>query len=96
MKGIVLGWEKLRLVYNAILLLPGLVVCTVYYREGLWRVAEGFLTRFHLLIEVGIGALLFGLAANVCYCLGPYAECVIAAAGFPVTGRKIRSCRCMP
>lgn len=90
LKGIVVSWEKLRLIYNGILLFPGLGVCAAYYREGLWRVAEGYVTRFQLLIEAGIGALLFGLAANVCYCLGPYAECVTAAAGFPVTGRKIR------
>ena len=90
MKGIVLSWEKLRLIYNGVLLLPGLIVCVIYFRESLWRVWEGFATRLQLVVEIGIGALIFGLAANICYCLGPYTECLVAAAGFPVTGRKVR------
>jgi len=53
------SWEKLRLLYNGVLLLPGI-------------------------------ALLFGVRANVCFCLGPYSEFIVTALGFPLTARKIR------
>ena len=53
------SWEKLRILYNGVLLLPGI-------------------------------ALLFGVCANVCFCLGPYSEFIVTALGFPLTARKIR------
>ena len=65
-----LAWEKLRVVYNLVLLVEGLtwlwpmwevekVTENPYYRMGpfLWG-----------------GAILFGVVANVFYCLGPLAE----------------------
>lgn len=90
LRSIVLPWEKLRLLYNGILLVPGLAICAGVYRESAWRLTDGFPGAALELIEIGLGAALFGLVANVCFCLGPYAECVIAALGYPLTGRRIR------
>ena len=33
---------------------------------------------------------IFGFVANICYCLGPYAEFVLTALGFPVSGKRAR------
>jgi hypothetical protein len=59
-KGIVRSWEKRRLVYNLVLLV-----------EGLWVLREHLaaaMTQFWGFM------VLFAIAANVCYCLGPYLE----------------------
>ena len=87
------SWEKLRLLYNGILLFPGVAL--------LWRI-------LHLQGEMGaqtppgmgfaimhpgdlvIRAALFGICANICFCLGPYTEFIITALGFPLSARKIR------
>ena len=41
-------------------------------------------------VDLFIRALLFGICANVCFCLGPYGEFIVTALGFPLTARKIR------
>ena len=41
-------------------------------------------------IALFVSALLFGICANVCFCLGPYSEFIVTALGFPLTARKIR------
>lgn len=60
---LVRGWEKLRLIYNGILLLPGIGVLV------LW------ITRQNLPVPVAVvGGILFGIGANVAFMLGPLAE----------------------
>ena len=60
---LVRGWEKLRLIYNGVLILPGLGVLV------LW------ITRQHLPLPAAmIGAILFGIGANFAFMLGPLAE----------------------
>ncbi len=60
---LVRGWEKLRLLYNGILILPGLGVLT------LW------VTRLHLPLAAAIiGGILVGIGANIAFMLGPLAE----------------------
>lgn len=60
---LVRGWEKLRLIYNGIMILPGLGVLV------LW------ITRQNLPIPVAVvGGILVGIGANVAFMLGPLAE----------------------
>lgn len=90
---IVKSWEKLRLLYNGALLFPGIVL--------LWRILHLQAERmaqnppgmgFPIMdpVTLFISALLFGLCANVCFCLGPYSEFIVIALGFSLTARKIR------
>lgn len=59
---IVGGWEKLRIFYNAALLLPGIGIVGLCVVHG-----------FPLIIML-FGAVAVAIAANVCYFLGPLAE----------------------
>lgn len=60
---LVLGWEKLRLFYNGIMILPGLGVL------ALW------VTRQHLPVPAAIiGGILVGIGANIAFMVGPLAE----------------------
>lgn len=60
---LVRGWEKLRLIYNGIMILPGIGVLV------LW------ITRQNLPVPVAVvGGILVGLGANVAFMLGPLAE----------------------
>ena len=90
---IVKSWEKLRLLYNGALLFPGTVL--------LWRILHLQAERmaqnppgmgFPIMdpVTLFISALLFGICANVCFCLGPYSEFIVIALGFSLTARKIR------
>ena len=87
------SWEKRRLLYNGALLFPGIVL--------LWRILHLQAERmaqnppgmgFPIMdpVTLFISALLFGICANVCFCLGPYSEFIVIALGFPLTARKIR------
>ena len=87
------SWEKLRLLYNGVLLLPGIAL--------LWRILHLQAERmaqnppgmgFPIMdpVDLFIRALLFGICANVCFCLGPYSEFIVIALGFSLTARKIR------
>ena len=90
---IVKSWEKLRLLYNGVLLFPGIAM--------LWRILHLQADRmaqnppgmgFPIMdpVDLFIRALLFGICANVCFCLGPYSEFIVIALGFSLTARKIR------
>lgn len=63
LREIVLGWEKLRLLYNLILLLPGVGILAVFtIRWGSpWSLAVG-------------GSVLVAIGANGAFFLGPLAE----------------------
>lgn len=65
-----LQWEKLRIVYNAVL-----VALTCIATFGL---------KPDLAIDPGfwLGAVAAGLAANVCFFIGPMAECYIRWLGY--------------
>lgn len=80
------AWERLRLVYNVVLLLAGLPV--------VWLVLDGDFPPMgpfpNSPLELVFDCVVFGLLANVFFCLGPYAEFVVVAIGFPLTARKIR------
>ena len=87
------SWEKLRLLYNGVLLFPGIAM--------LWRILHLQADRmaqnppgmgFPIMdpVDLFIRALLFGICANVCFCLGPYSEFIVIALGFSLTARKIR------
>lgn len=63
LREIVLGWEKLRLIYNVILLFPGLLILTLWTsRHGMpWAAAVA-------------SAAFVGVGANIAYLLGPLTE----------------------
>jgi len=62
LREIVLAWEKLRLWYNAVLLVPGLGVIAGWLNQGA-----------SLLIAV-VMAVMVAVGANFCFLLGPVAE----------------------
>ena len=41
-------------------------------------------------VDLVVPAVLFGIGANICFCLGPYTEFIITALGFPLSARRIR------
>ena len=67
-----LAWERVRIVYNAVLFVQGLT--SVYFLWQLDKIAD-YHYRFGS-SWVGF-AILFGVVANVFYCLGPLAEACV-------------------
>ena len=63
LREIVLSWEKLRLLYNAILAVPGLLVLNAMTGEFGITLAEAVLS-----------AAFVAVGANLCFLLGPVAE----------------------
>lgn len=63
LRELVLAWEKLRILYNALLLIPGLLVLSALVTEENVGVLEALV----------MGALV-AIGANCCYFLGPAAE----------------------
>ena len=68
--GIIKWWEKRRLFYNAAVGSAGLV--TMITATTIVSFLEG-----RLILDPWIGAVIFGVMANVCYCLGPTVEILI-------------------
>lgn len=66
LREIVIGWERLRVLYNIILLLVGVIAIFVTLQQP-----------FFNLEEVVIPAILFGIFANFCFFVGPVAETYI-------------------
>ncbi len=62
-KELVVAWEKLRLVYNALLLVPGLAVLGAYLAQDLMSLGAAIFSG----VAVAVGA-------NVAFLLGPLAE----------------------
>jgi hypothetical protein len=60
---LVRGWEKLRLLYNGLMILPGICVLTLWVTRQLLPLPTAI-----------IGGILTGIAANVAFMLGPLAE----------------------
>jgi hypothetical protein len=63
LREIVLAWEKLRLFYNGILALPGILVLNAMLGE----LSVGF-------SEAVLAAVFVAVSANLCFFLGPLAE----------------------
>ena len=87
------SWEKLRLLYNGVLLLPGIALLWRILHLQAERMAQnppGMGFPIMAPVDLFIRALLFGICANVCFCLGPYSEFIVTALGFPLTASKIR------
>jgi hypothetical protein len=81
-------WERLRILYNAILLLPGVALIwrTLHLQKPTGRGSYPLGEPLELIAT----ALAFGLGANICYCLGPYVEFVMTALGLPLSGERTR------
>lgn len=63
LREVVTGWEKLRLVYNLILLIPGIVIESIMVmRQGMPLAAGIF------------GAVVIAVGANLAFFLGPLTE----------------------
>ena len=80
LKTVCLTWEKLRVVYNLILFVEALA-CHMYLRQ----VLQGFLADD----QYRLGIILFGVVANMFYCLGPLLE----TCAYVVLGRRIQRAR---
>ncbi len=82
LKEVVIGWEKMRLLYNGLLLIPGLIIEAIMVTKQGMPVAAGV-----------VGAIMIGLGANLAYFLGPLAELYFRALfrnGEPIgQGRKL-------
>ncbi|MCW1884904.1 hypothetical protein OKA04_09210 [Luteolibacter flavescens] len=68
LREIVVAWEKLRIWYNAILLVPGLAVV------AMWTGQYGMPLLFGL-----VSAVVIAIGANICFLLGPAAELYLRA-----------------
>jgi hypothetical protein len=68
LRDIVLHWEKLRVIYNLALLLPGVGV--MYHASQKWDVSVN---------EMMSSTLPFAFMANLCFFLGPLAELYVGA-----------------
>ncbi len=66
LRDIVIGWERLRILYNIILFLVGVIAIFVCLRAPYFELAETILP-----------AIVFGVFANACFCAGPTAETYI-------------------
>ena len=88
------GWERLRLLYNVILLVPGVLVLwrTLYLQDELIEKGLHIVPAYPIAPPLELIALsvIFGFVANICYCLGPYLEFLMTAWGVPLTGRRSR------
>lgn len=60
------GWEKLRLLYNAILLIPGVIILFLIDQRNIMPSGTSIPS-----------ALLFAICANIGFCLGPFTELYI-------------------
>lgn len=67
-RNIMVAWESMRLRYNLILLLPGLIVIIIY--------VAGVGLPFGVAL---IGSAMTALAANACYLLGALSEIIVSA-----------------
>lgn len=63
LREIVIGWERLRLLYNALLALPGILVMVTMMSDFGMGVIEAIL-----------GASFVAVGANLCFLLGPLLE----------------------
>lgn len=87
------SWEKLRLLYNVILFLPGIaLIWRIIHLQQVMMAENPPGMGFPIMhpAKVVTGAFVFGFCANLCFCLGLYTEVVITALGFPLSTRRIR------
>ncbi|MFC7336491.1 hypothetical protein ACFQY0_04815 [Haloferula chungangensis] len=82
LREVVVAWEKMRWIYNLILLLPGLIIVSL------------MVLRHEMPVRVGVvGAMMVGIGANMAYFLGPLTELYFRAIfrnGEPIgQGRKL-------
>lgn len=76
MAELVRSWEKLRVYYNGILLLPGIGVLAL------------FVSRLHMPAGGAVASGIFvGVCANIAFFLGPLAELYLR--GFLLAGRTL-------
>ena len=66
LRDIVVGWERMRVLYNIILFLVGITAIFVMMRAPFFELAE-----------VILPAIAFGIFANICFCAGPVTETYI-------------------
>ncbi len=66
LRDIVIGWERMRILYNIILFLVGVTAIFVMMRAPYFELAE-----------VILPAIMFGIFANICFCAGPTTETYI-------------------
>ena len=81
-------WERMRVLYNlAMLLAGGVLIWRVLHLQGQPNVDPGVYRLVQSPLELVAFVFVFGFVANICYCLGPYAEFVLVACGFAMRGK---------
>ena len=68
LREIVVGWERMRILYNIILFIVGIIAILALTRSPHFELSEAILP-----------AISFGIFANICFCAGPAAETYIRA-----------------
>ncbi|MGJ8655313.1 MAG: hypothetical protein ACSHX6_02595 [Akkermansiaceae bacterium] len=63
LRNIVIGWERMRILYNIILFLVGIVAIFFSMRAPYFSLEETVLS-----------SIVFGIFANLCFCAGPTVE----------------------
>ena len=66
LRSIVIGWERMRILFNIILFLVGIVAIFFLMRAPFFRLEHSILP-----------AIAFGIFANICFCAGPTIETYI-------------------
>ena len=66
LRSIVIGWERMRILYNIILFLIGIVAIFFIMRAPFYKLEDTILS-----------AIVFGVFANICFCAGPTIETYI-------------------
>lgn len=85
---IVVGWERLRVIYNVVMfLVGGSLLWIVLQSDAATEATAGLAPPIVVYLTA---ALLFGIGANVCYCVGPYLELMLVALGYPESGKRVR------
>lgn len=81
LRDIVFSWEKLRIIYNLILVGPGLAVLYYSAISSSWSIP---------LSEIFYSAIPFAILANLCFFAGPLAELYFSAIWQLSNSRAIR------
>ena len=69
-------WEKLRIIYNIVMLIVGIPIAVVIYRtlQGLPPTFHDSLKIVFDVVGIIMASIVFGLFANLFYCLGPLVD----------------------
>jgi len=88
------SWERLRLIYNVVMLLAGIPIAASIYRivQALPATVRNRLTFDYSASSIIMHSILFGILANIAYLFGPILEVYWTAFTRRKFGRRARYC----